>query len=73
MPNTDPNELEFYVVEHPDGFSVQSKEGGGGLLLGANPETRREAEIARDAANQALDIVGDTPASERLRKMRSSR
>jgi acetylornithine/succinyldiaminopimelate/putrescine aminotransferase len=51
--------IKFYVVTHPcGGFSVQTKETGmGDLLQSDHPSTREGAEIACNAANEALKIM----------------
>ena len=53
--------MRFYVVPHSNQeYSVQSRQGGGGVLLQVkfDPKSRREAENARDAANFALSVAG---------------
>lgn len=59
--------LTFYVVAHtPGGFSVQTKPQGGGEVLpsSSHPNTKEGAQIACDAANSALTILGNILARD---------
>jgi hypothetical protein len=54
------NKIRFYVVEHKSGgYSVQTDPNGKATWLDLPCDLEHyEAEIARDAANSALEIVG---------------
>jgi hypothetical protein len=54
--------ITFYVVPHScGGFSVQTKAKGGGELLpsSSHPNTKEGAQIACDAANETIKLLGE--------------
>ena len=48
--------MKFYVVEHPDGFSVQDNPKGAGILIG-NYSSLEIAQAVCDAANKVIKII----------------
>lgn len=50
--------MKFYVIKHPDKqYSIQDKPQGAGVLLNIQVNNEKEAQLACDAANEAIKLL----------------